>query len=95
MEDDRKAKKKRGRRGAFDVDAPGDGGGGLFDDEAIAHSKKKKTKDGAEGGGDGGEAEGRAERSSYHFREFDPSKRMGRKKKSVNKFKSKSKYKRR
>jgi hypothetical protein len=72
--------KKAKRKGAFASDAVGDSS--LFDDEKVAYAKKPKTD---------------APRpSSFQFNGYDPNKPTRKtKKKSVNAFKSKSKYKRR
>jgi ATP-dependent RNA helicase DDX27 len=80
LDEERRTRKKR--KGAASSDALGDSS--LFDDEKIAYAKKKE------------DVEEKTATSSYSFKGFDPAK-DGKKKpkqKSVNKFKSKSKYKR-
>ncbi|KAI2509966.1 DEAD box helicase-like protein [Fragilaria crotonensis] len=84
-DDDRRLIKKQNaktkRKGAFASDSLGDSA--LFEEERVAFSKKAK----------GGEE---ARPSTYSFRGFDPSKDGTKvKKRGVQKFKSKSKYKRR
>ncbi len=84
-DDDRRVIKKQNsktkRKGAFASDSLGDSA--LFEDERVAFSKKAK----------GGEE---ARPSTYSFRGFDPSKDGTKvKHRGVQKFKSKSKYKRR
>jgi ATP-dependent RNA helicase DDX27 len=80
LDEERRSKKKR--KGVAASDALGDGS--LFDDEKIAYAKKEE------------DGEEKSAPSSYNFRGFDPAK-DGKKKpkqKAVNKFKSKSKFKR-
>jgi ATP-dependent RNA helicase DDX27 len=79
LDEERRSRKKH--KGAASSDALGDSS--LFDDEKIAYAKKKE------------DVEEKAP-SNYNFRGFDPEK-DGKKKpkqKAVNKFKSKSKFKR-
>lgn len=80
-DDKRKERKRKQRLKAASSDAAGDGG--LFSEERVAFSKKPKK-------------EGNEEpiKSSYEFTEYDPNKKLG-KKKAHHAFKSRSKYKRR
>ena len=73
--------KKTKRKGVVGTDAVGDGS--LFDEDKANFSKKKDAKKLEQ-----------VAKSSYSFREFDPDRKLG-KKKSNKGFKSKSKYKRR
>merc|ERR1712194_368000 len=76
--------KRQERLKASSSDAAGDGG--LFSEERVAFAKKPKK-----GASEASEA---PVKSSYEFTEYDPNKRLG-KKKAHHAFKSRSKYKRR
>lgn len=81
-DDLRKERKRKQRQKAAASDAPGDGG--LFSEERVAFAKKPRK-----------EATEAPAKSSYSFKEFDPNKKRGSKKKAHHAFKSRSKYKRR
>ena len=80
-EDKRKERKRKQRKKAASSDAAGDGG--LFSEERISYAKKPKK----------GESDASV-KSSYEFKEYNPDKKLG-KKKAHHAFKSRSKYKRR
>lgn len=82
-EDVRREMKKKQRKKVGSSDASGDQG--LFSEERVAYARGPEKDESA---GDG------PIKSSYAFREYDPTKRMG-KKKAHHGFKSRSKYKRR
>merc|ERR1712194_642455 len=83
-DDKRQERKRKQRLKASSSDAAGDGG--LFSEERVAFAKKPKK-----GASEASEA---PVKSSYEFTEYDPNKRLG-KKKAHHAFKSRSKYKRR
>mmetsp|Transcript_2693 Transcript_2693/g.2573 ORF Transcript_2693/g.2573 Transcript_2693/m.2573 type:complete len:936 (-) Transcript_2693:60-2867(-) len=77
-----KETEKKKRKGAFASDSLGDSG--LFDDENIAFARKPKA------------TEETVAKTSYQFTDFDPNKKLRKGgKKGSNRFKSKSKHKRR
>lgn len=82
-EDLRREMKQKRRKKVGSSDASGDQG--LFSEERVAYARRPKKDESAEDG---------PVKSSYAFREYDPTKRMG-KKKAHHGFKSRSKYKRR
>ena len=82
-EDLRREMKKKQRKKVDSSDASGDQG--LFSEEKVAYARRPKNESADED---------RPVKSSYTFREYDPTKRMG-KKKAHHGFKSRSKYKRR
>ncbi len=86
FEEDQERKKKKAKTSKKKMTALGNdslGDSSLFDEEKVAHSKKQSN-------------EGRVAKSSYDFRGYDPDKPTRKhKRKGHNKFKSKSKYKRR
>jgi len=76
---------RKKRKGVFASDSLGDSG--LFEDENIAFQKKPKEHE---------EHEKTEPKTSYQFTEFDPNKKLKKGgKKGINRFKSKSKFKRR
>ncbi|KAL3757902.1 hypothetical protein ACHAWU_002822 [Discostella pseudostelligera] len=80
-DDLRKERKRKQKQKSTNTDAAGDGG--LFAEEWDTFAKKPRK-----------ESADAPEKSSYFFKEYDPNKKMG-KKKAHHGFKSKSKYKRR
>lgn len=80
-DDLRKERKRKQKQKSTNTDAAGDGG--LFAEEWDTFAKKPRK-----------ESADAPEKSSYFFKEYDPNKKLG-KKKAHHGFKSKSKYKRR
>jgi len=80
-DEDKRRERKRKQKKAANLDAAGDAG--LFSEERVSFAKKPK-KDTAEA----------VVKSSYEFTEYNPDKKLG-KKKGHHAFKSRSKYKRR
>jgi ATP-dependent RNA helicase DDX27 len=86
VEQMQKAKKKRKK--SISGDAAGDSS--LFSEEKVSYSQKEAKSSSRGGGGD----EPTTAKSTFHFRGYDPDKKLGNKK-SHKAFKSKSKHKRR
>jgi ATP-dependent RNA helicase DDX27 len=84
LEKERRSQQKKKKKASSSGDAIGDGS--LFDEDRVSFAKKKVQKE--------KETSSTPPKSSFHFRGYDPDKKLG-KRKGHKAFKSKSKFKRR